>query len=129
MFPASCPPSGSRTVRVASCVPRRHRGGTRFRTRLVAVEAGSNGAVASRICSARPMAAPSDYTHRFVMPATPLRAGSAVDSAALDDAIRRAISYRVLGPEGDLGAVIGVPEAGRPPRPLVLVVRCGKTVQ
>jgi hypothetical protein len=49
--------------------------------------------------------------------------GRASDSAALDDAIRGAIGYRVVGPDGDLGAVVGVPETGRPLRPLVLVVR------
>jgi hypothetical protein len=54
--------------------------------------------------------------------------GAVGDPAALDEAIRGAIGYRVVGPDGDLGAVVGVPEAGRPPRPLVLVVRDEHTV-
>jgi hypothetical protein len=48
--------------------------------------------------------------------------GRATDSAALDDALRAAIGYRIVGAEGDLGTLLSVPEAGRPLRPLVLVV-------
>lgn len=65
------------------------------------------------------------------MATTPLHlsAGEAPDSAALDDAIRAAIGYRVTGPEGTLGTVVGVPEAGRPLRPLVIVVRDQETMR
>jgi hypothetical protein len=48
-----------------------------------------------------------------------------VDEARL----RRAVGYRVDGPEGYLGLVQGVPHAGQPPRPLVLVVSDGETVR
>jgi hypothetical protein len=41
--------------------------------------------------------------------------------------LRAAVGYRVTAPEGDTGVVVRVPEAGRPPRPLVLVVRRGDT--
>ena len=53
----------------------------------------------------------------------------AANLAAPDDAIRAAIGYRVVGPEGDLGAIVGVPEAGSPQRPLVLVVRYGSVMR
>jgi hypothetical protein len=36
--------------------------------------------------------------------------------------LREAVGYRVDAPEGYLGLVHGVPLAGRPPQPLVLVV-------
>jgi len=39
------------------------------------------------------------------------------------------VGYRVEGPEGYLGLVQGVPQAGRPLRPLVLVVSDGETVR
>ena len=42
---------------------------------------------------------------------------------------RHAVGYRVDAPEGYLGLVQSVPEAGRPPRPLVLVVSDGETVR
>ena len=40
-----------------------------------------------------------------------------------------AVGYRVDAPEGSLGLVQGVPHAGQPPRPLVLVVSDGETVR
>ena len=39
------------------------------------------------------------------------------------------VGYRVDAPEGSLGLVQRVPQAGRPPRPLVLVVSDGETVR
>jgi hypothetical protein len=39
------------------------------------------------------------------------------------------VGYRVEAPEGYLGLVQRVPHAGRPPRPLVLVVSDGETVR
>jgi transcription elongation factor GreA len=53
--------------------------------------------------------------------------GTRTGEAALDEALRAAVGYRVLAPEGDVGVVTRVPEAGEPSRPLVLVVRDGKT--
>jgi hypothetical protein len=49
--------------------------------------------------------------------------------AGLDDAIRRAVGYSVVAPEGPVGVVVGVPESGRPQRPLVLVVRRGDAIR
>jgi hypothetical protein len=51
------------------------------------------------------------------------------DQAARDDAIRAAVGYRVLDRNRDVGEVVGVPEAGIPRRPLVLVVRDGGTMR
>jgi hypothetical protein len=47
----------------------------------------------------------------------------------VDTRLRRAVGYRVDAPEGYLGIVQGVPQAGRPSRPLVLVVSDGETVR
>jgi hypothetical protein len=47
----------------------------------------------------------------------------------LEARLSRALGYRVDAPEGYLGLVQGVPHAGRPPRPLVLVVSDGETVR
>jgi hypothetical protein len=49
--------------------------------------------------------------------------------SVLDAQLRRAIGYRVDAPEGQLGLVQGIPHAGRPQRPLVLVVSDGETVR
>jgi hypothetical protein len=43
--------------------------------------------------------------------------------------LKQAAGYRVDAPEGCVGHVQGVPLAGRPPRPVVLVVSNGKTVR
>jgi len=43
--------------------------------------------------------------------------------------LRHAVGYRVDGPEGHVGHVQGVPQAGRPPVPLILVVSDDKTVR
>lgn len=43
--------------------------------------------------------------------------------------LKHAVGYRVDAPEGHLGLVHGVPHAGRPPQPLVLVVSDGATVR
>jgi hypothetical protein len=43
--------------------------------------------------------------------------------------LSHADGYRVDAPEGYVGHVQGVPHAGRPPRPLVLVVSDGETVR
>jgi len=43
--------------------------------------------------------------------------------------LKHAVGYRVDGPEGHLGRVQGVPHAGRPPQPLILVVSDDKTVR
>ena len=43
--------------------------------------------------------------------------------------LKHAVGYRVDAPEGHLGHVQGVPHAGQPPRPLVLVVSDGETVR
>ena len=48
--------------------------------------------------------------------------------SVLDAYLKHAVGYRVDAPEGYLGRVHGVPHAGRPPRPLVLVVSGGGTV-
>jgi hypothetical protein len=45
--------------------------------------------------------------------------------AGLERRLRAALGYRVEGPDGDAGVLAGVPFSGRPPRPLVLVVRDG----
>ena len=42
--------------------------------------------------------------------------------APFDRLLQESSGYRVDGPEGHLGVVEGVPVAGNPPRPLVLVV-------
>jgi hypothetical protein len=47
----------------------------------------------------------------------------------LEDRLRHAVGYRVDAPEGYLGLVQRVPHAGRPPRPLVLVVSDGEIVR
>jgi hypothetical protein len=49
------------------------------------------------------------------------------DSYGFDAALRGAVGYRVVAREGDAGVITGVPEAGLPPRPLLLVVRAGNT--
>jgi transcription elongation GreA/GreB family factor len=49
------------------------------------------------------------------------------DATAFDEALRAALGYRVAAPEGETGVVVRVPEAGWPPRPLVLVIRGGDT--
>ena len=44
--------------------------------------------------------------------------------------LKHALGYRVDAPDdGDLGRVQGVPHAGQPPEPLVLIVSDGKTVR
>ena len=43
-------------------------------------------------------------------------------NATFDRLLQESTGYRVDGPEGYLGVVEGVPIAGNPPRPLVLVV-------
>jgi hypothetical protein len=43
--------------------------------------------------------------------------------------LRQAVGYRVDAPEGYLGLVQGVPHAGRPRRPLALVVSNEETVR
>jgi hypothetical protein len=43
--------------------------------------------------------------------------------AGRDGRLRAALGYRVEGPDGDAGVLVGAPFSGRPPRPLVLVVR------
>jgi hypothetical protein len=49
--------------------------------------------------------------------------------SVLDAHLKHAVGYRVDAPEGHLGVVQGVPHAGRPPQPLVLVVTDGETVR
>jgi hypothetical protein len=49
--------------------------------------------------------------------------------ASFDRRLQLATGYRVDGPEGYVGVVEGVPLAGNPPRPLVLVVRGGETIR
>ena len=49
--------------------------------------------------------------------------------SVLDAHLKHAVGYRVDAPEGHLGRVQGVPHAGRPPRPLVLVVSDGETTR
>jgi hypothetical protein len=46
-----------------------------------------------------------------------------------DARLPQTIGYRVDGPEGPLGIVQNVRQAGRPPRPLALVVSDGKTIR
>lgn len=48
---------------------------------------------------------------------------------SFDRRLQLATGYRVDGPEGSVGVVEGVPLAGNPPRPLVLVVRGGETIR
>jgi hypothetical protein len=48
----------------------------------------------------------------------------AADAASMGARLGRAFGYRVAG-AGVAGVIAGVPQAGRPPRPLVLVVRDG----
>lgn len=43
--------------------------------------------------------------------------------------LKHVVGYRVDAPEGDLGHVHGVPHAGQPPEPLVLIVSDGETVR
>jgi hypothetical protein len=49
--------------------------------------------------------------------------------SVLDAHLRDAVGYRVDAPEGHLGRIQGVPHAGRPSRPLVMVVSDGETVR
>ena len=49
--------------------------------------------------------------------------------AGRDRRLRAALGYRVEGPDGDAGVLIGVPFSGRPPRLLVLVVRNGDCIR
>jgi hypothetical protein len=49
--------------------------------------------------------------------------------AAFDRRLQGATGYRVDAPEGYLGVVGGVPLAGNPPRPLVLVVHGDETMR
>jgi hypothetical protein len=49
--------------------------------------------------------------------------------SARDARLASAIGYCVDAPEGHLGSVQGIPHAGQPPRPLVLVVSDGKAVR
>ena len=51
------------------------------------------------------------------------------DQAARNDAIRASVGYGVLDRDGDVGEVVGVPEAGIPRQPLVLVVREDDTMR
>ena len=51
----------------------------------------------------------------------------AASSAAFDEALRASVGYGISGSEGEAGVITGVPEAGRPPRPLLLVVRAGNS--
>jgi hypothetical protein len=56
--------------------------------------------------------------------------GEATPSESTSTArLRQATGYRVEAAGDDLGIVHGVPQAGRPPRPLVLVVFDGTTVR
>jgi hypothetical protein len=50
-------------------------------------------------------------------------------NSACDTYLTQSIGYRVDAPEGHVGIVQKVPEAGRPRRPLALVVSDGKTVR
>jgi hypothetical protein len=50
-------------------------------------------------------------------------------AAVVDTRLRQAVGYRADAPEGHLGTVQGVPQAGRPTRPLALVVPDGETVR
>jgi hypothetical protein len=43
----------------------------------------------------------------------------------LDGRLRAVLGYRVEGPDADASVLAGVPFSGRPPRPLVLVLRDG----
>jgi hypothetical protein len=43
--------------------------------------------------------------------------------------LRRALGYRVETADGCVGALVGVPFSGEPPRPLVLIVRDGECVR
>lgn len=51
------------------------------------------------------------------------------DASSFDRRLQLATGYRVDGPEGYVGVLEGVPLAGNPPRPLVLVVRGGETIR
>jgi hypothetical protein len=53
---------------------------------------------------------------------------TAADAALISRRLGRALGYRVEI-DGETGVVVGVPLAGRPPRPLVLVVRLGDCVR
>ena len=59
---------------------------------------------------------------------TKTRAAQPTSGAAptlVERRLRHARGFRVDAPEGNVGFLVGVPLAGRPPRPLVLVVRDG----
>jgi hypothetical protein len=51
------------------------------------------------------------------------------DERTRDALLVESVGYRVDAPEGQLGTVQNVRQAGRPLRPLVLVVSDGKTVR
>ena len=53
---------------------------------------------------------------------------SSAKPQASSTGLSEALGYRVEA-EGEVGVVIGVPLAGQPPRPLVLVVRDGDCVR
>ena len=53
---------------------------------------------------------------------------TATDAASISSRLGRALGYRVEV-DGRSGVVVGVPVAGRPPHPLVLVVRFGDCVR
>jgi hypothetical protein len=57
-----------------------------------------------------------------------LDAAPSAHRADLDAALRNATGYGVDASEGALATVTGIPLAGRPLRPLVLVVRSGDTM-
>ena len=50
-------------------------------------------------------------------------------TSVYDAQLAQSIGYRVDAPEGQLGVVRKVPHAGRPPRPLTLVVSDGNMVR
>ena len=55
--------------------------------------------------------------------------GAVEVNATVDRLLQLATGFRVDGPEGYLGVLAGVPHAGNPPRPLVLVVRGSETMR
>ncbi|HEY7793673.1 MAG TPA: hypothetical protein VIA10_06690 [Gaiellaceae bacterium] len=54
---------------------------------------------------------------------------SGAASSLIERRLRHARGFRVDAPEGEVGFLVGVPLAGRPPRPLVLVVRDGDSMR
>jgi hypothetical protein len=56
---------------------------------------------------------------------TPARDRPTRGPTAVERGLRHAHGFRVVGPEGDAGLVVGVRLSGQPPRALVLVVRDG----